>query len=161
MNELAAWAHRHAIPETALRELRQILDAVPDLESAPSTLSEGAVQGRVRLAARHRGATLWRNNVGVASDEYGRPVRFGLANDSKQVNERIKSSDLIGITPVKIGAAHWGATLGVFTAIECKHGGWKWSGSTKERAQQRYIDLVRLFGGFAGFARGPEDLNAT
>jgi len=149
---------RHRIGPEALQDLRRVLELCPPPPQNPADLSEGATQGAIRLEARRRGATLWRNNVGVLPDRMGRPVRFGLANDSAKLNERVKSSDLIGITPVKIGAAQLGRVLGVFTAVECKRGVWGWTGTGREKAQRRFIDLVRLYGGLAQFARSPEEL---
>jgi hypothetical protein len=76
-------------------------------------------------------------------------VRFGLANDSAKLNKSVKSSDLIGFTPVR-GAA-------VFTAIECKREDWLWAGSPREIAQQKFHTVVRASGGLAGFARNLEE----
>lgn len=117
-------------------------------------LSEGAVQTIVRLEGARKGIVLWRNNVGVLLDERGRPVRYGLANDSKQVNETHKSGDLIGIRPMLITPLHVGLTLGVFVSREIKAEGWVWSGSEREIAQARWRDLVLSLGGDAAFASG-------
>lgn len=125
--------------------------------------SESAIQNQVRLAAAYAGLECWRNNVGVlmAVDDYGnqRPVRYGLANDSAKVNKEIKSSDLIGITPVLITPEHLGRTLGVFTAFETKRSGWTMRDSDKHAlAQQRFHDIVRRAGGFAGFVSDPQHI---
>jgi hypothetical protein len=88
-------------------------------------------------------------------DVKGRPVRFGLANDSKQVNQRVKSADLIGIRPVVITQDMVGAVIGQFVSIECKHEGWKPSMSDEhEAAQARWAELVLLAGGYATFSTG-------
>jgi len=113
-------------------------------------MAESSVQAQIRLLASQRGWRLFRNNVGVMRREDGVPVRFGLANDSKQMNRQYASADLIGIRPVLILPAHVGHTLGVFTSIECKHPDWKPSPSDERYAAQcRWRDLVLSLGGYA------------
>lgn len=125
-------------------------------------MNESAVQSHTRLVAAQAGLTMWRNNVGACEDATGRLIRYGLGNDSAQLNRVIKSSDLIGITPVVIDARWLGYKLGVFTAIECKHSDWKFS-SNDERAvaQLKFHDIVRQAGGFAGFISDPMQLNGV
>jgi len=113
-------------------------------------MAESSVQAAIRLLASQRGWRLFRNNVGVLIDTTGRPVRFGLANDSKQMNRQYASADLIGIRPVLILPEHVGHTLGVFTSIEVKHPDWKPSQSDERYAAQcRWRDLVLSLGGYA------------
>jgi len=121
-------------------------------------MKEAAVQNHIRLDAAYRGVELWRNNTGVLFDETGRPVRYGLANDSSKLNKEIKSSDLIGITPIIITADMVGKVVGVFTAIECKPDGWTYS-ERDERAvaQKRFHDIVLKNGAYAGFARNIQE----
>ncbi len=122
-------------------------------------MSESAVQQRVRLEAARFGLQMWRNNSGAFTDDQGRLVRFGLGNDSAAINATIKSSDLIGITPITITPAHLGRVLGVFTAIECKPEGWHMRpGDERALAQQAFHGIVKQIGGFAGFAQAPGDL---
>lgn len=119
-------------------------------------MSESAIQQRVRLEAARRGMQLWRNNVGACVDQNGRHIRYGLANESAAMNDIIKSSDLIGIMPVFITPEMVGTVLGVFTAIECKHEGWKLTpGDKRGQAQAAFHDLVRSVGGKAWFANTP------
>lgn len=121
--------------------------------------TETPAQQQVRLAMARMGALMYRNNTGAFQDETGRWIRYGLANDSKQMNERIKSSDLIGGVPITIQPHHVGQTFAILTAIECKRPGWHLTpGDKRGQAQKRFIDLVVGIGGFAGFATGPDDL---
>ena len=117
-------------------------------------LSEGAVQANERLAASDAGGVLWRNNSGAVLDAYGRLIRYGLANDSKRVNETTKSSDLVGITPMVITPDMVGTTLGLFTAVECKAEGWKFTGTKREKAQLNFINIVNGMGGIGRFSDG-------
>lgn len=122
--------------------------------------TETEVQNDVLLIASKRGWRLFRNNVGVAKRNDGTPVRYGLANISKQMNQHLKSSDLIGIKPVVITPDMVGQTIGVFTAIECKKGDWKRSPSSKrEEAQERFIELVKSLGGHAEFCNNAGELS--
>lgn len=97
-------------------------------------------QNTIRIEAAKIGMPLWRNNVGVLLDKNGRPVRFGLGNDSEAMNKKIKSGDLIGIYN------------GQFISIECKPEGWQYTGKGREEAQWEWIKTVRRFGGAALFA---------
>lgn len=145
MTPLHDWAIRHGVSAAAIAELPIIFAA-----SAPSGTpgSEAGVQGAIRLAAPRHGGLLWRNNSGAASDEFGRTVRYGLANDSKKLNDVFKSSDLIGITPVT-----WqGRRFGVFTAVECKEPGWTKPRNDRDRAQANFLMTVESLGGIAMFA---------
>ena len=113
--------------------------------------NEATIQARLRLEWARRGDILWRNNVGALPDPRGVPVRFGLANDSAAVNAHVKSGDLIGIKRVLITPDMVGAVVGVFVSREVKAGGWRYAGTPREVAQQRWIDLVRSLGGDASF----------
>lgn len=123
--------------------------------------SETAIQQQTRaLHCQLTNGHNWRNNSGSYQDETGRWIRYGLANESKQENAIIKSSDLIGITPVwayiEPGGWQW---LGVFTALECKPSGWHMVPSdARALAQARFHDIVRSVGGYAGFVSDPADI---
>ena len=122
-----------------------------------SCKSEATVSKAVRLTFAHRGGMLWRNNVGVLPDARGIPVRFGLANESKQMNTHIKSSDLIGIRKIIITEAMVGMTIGQFVAREVKHSDWVYTGTPKEVAQLNYINIVISMGGDACFTTGDQE----
>lgn len=147
------WAEKWGVSDEALDDLRERLGA----SSYPDTMSEGSeagVQTDQRLQASKLGGRLWRNNVGALQSPDGRWIRYGLANDSKKVNDVCKSSDLIGITPVKITPIHVGKTLGQFVSIECKKPGWKFTGEKREVAQLQWITLINSLGGSAFFVDG-------
>jgi ribosomal protein S19 len=91
-----------------------------------------------------KGVILWRNNVGVLRNKTGRPVRFGLANESKAMNARYKSADLIGIRRVTITPDMVGQTIGVFMSVEIK----ATNGKAKP-AQLAWRQLIIDFGGMA------------
>ena len=118
-------------------------------------ISETATQQAIRLEASRQGVRLFRNNNGACKDETGRLIRYGLGNDSAQVNRALKSSDLIGITPILVTPEHVGMTHGIFTSIEVKREGWKYTGTSREVAQGAWIDLIISLGGKGQFSTGP------
>lgn len=117
--------------------------------------SEARQQSIVRIEAAKADILLWRNNVGVLKDVNGRPVRYGLANDSKQMNEVIKSADLIGIRKLRIEKWMLGGVVGQFVSREIKEEGWKFNPNDQhEAAQQTWGNLIAAYGGDAKFASG-------
>ena len=120
--------------------------------------SEASLQTDVRVEASKRGMRLWRNNSGAVTTDDGRHIRFGLANESRQLNKVLKSSDLIGVTPVTITPDMVGQTIGVFTSIEVKKPGWYYRGQGREVAQKTWIDMVIGLGGIGKFIAKMEDL---
>jgi hypothetical protein len=152
---LTDWARTWAVSDQALADLRARLGALDTSGPAPGAgvgTSEAAVQARVRLAASQRGLRLWRNNVGAFHDTAaGVHVRFGLANDSKELNRVIKSGDLIGIRPRVIQQSDVGSLIGQFMSREVKHAGWRYTGTEREVAQLNWAKLVTSLGGDAGF----------
>jgi hypothetical protein len=117
-------------------------------------LSEAAVQNNVRLEAGRKGVRLFRNNVGATYDKEGNFIRYGLANESSQMNKAIKSSDLIGIRPILVTPQMVGYRVGVFVAREVKRGDWRYAGDPAEQAQLNFIQLITSLGGDAAFATG-------
>lgn len=124
----------------------------------PAGDDEGAVLTAIRLEAGRKRIPLWRNNVGALMDKDARYIRYGLANDSKAVNDRIKSADLIGIRPVVVGPHHVGHTFGQFVSREVKAPGWHYTGTPREQAQLRWVHLVVANGGDACFTTGEGSL---
>lgn len=119
-------------------------------------MGETANSNRTRTFFAEQGARLFRNNCGVLEDKNGRPVRYGLANDSKALNQQLKSSDLIGWKPTLITPDMVGGVFAQFVSIEMKADGWRFR-MTDERAvaQRRWLDMVRNDGGLAGFMIDP------
>lgn len=128
---------------------------------------EAEVQQQIRLQAPKSGQILWRNNNGACFDDTGRLIRYGLAHDSKQINEVFKSSDLIGINPVVITQEMIGRTIGQFFAVEVKPEGWTFPNETNRSefarcdAQRNFINRVNEFGGLGMFAQGKDDVWPT
>ena len=147
------WAMRWGVPEAAVNELICDLRCTDDLLDRDQARDNGETwaQQNVRVDAAEDGARLWRNNVGGAYTQDGGFVRYGLCNDSKRMNTRIKSSDLVGIRPVTIGPEHLGRVLGQFVAREVKKPGWVFKGTAREVAQERFLKLVLSLGGDAEF----------
>lgn len=149
------WANKWNIPPEALQELYAILTNVSDEYVGKS---EAYAQQQIRLDAPKHGVYLFRNNRGACYDESGRLVRYGLANDSKQQDERIKSSDLIGVTPVTVTPVMLGTKLGIFTSYEVKKPGWRFTGTKRENAQLKWLNLIVSLGGIGKFTTGPGDI---
>lgn len=150
------WAARYGVSSQAMLELAEIFGMSGRLGLPPEVkgTSEAAVSSAVRLEAARKGIRLWRNNVGALLDARGVPVRYGLANESKEVNAVIKSADLIGIRPVLIEQQHVGQLIGQFVSREVKRVGWRYTGADREPAQLAWATLVTAAGGDACFTTG-------
>lgn len=150
------WAVRHGVTVAALQELAGLfgMHGGHDLPPEVKGTSEAAVQAAVRLEAARKGVRLFRNNVGALIDSRGVPVRYGLANDSKQLNEVMKSADLIGWRPLLIEPRHVGTIVGQFVSREVKAVGWRYTGDDHEQAQLAWAQLVTSGGGDAAFCTG-------
>lgn len=152
---LYQWAQRHGIPLTAIQELVALLGIVETARQPETGLSEAAVLNNLMLEGSRKGVRLWRNNVGAVHDpESGTFVRYGLANESKQVNAVLKSGDLIGCRPVTITPQMVGHRIGQFVSREAKRGEWRYAGTDREIAQMNWILLILSLGGDAAFASG-------
>lgn len=118
-------------------------------------VNESSVLQIIKLEASRKGVRLWRNNVGcVYSGEDKRFIRYGLANESANMNKVIKSADLIGIRPVTITPDMVGKTIGQFISREIKHPGWRYHDNEREKAQLAWAELIISLGGDACFTIG-------
>lgn len=101
-------------------------------------MREAEIQQQIRLAlGSEPDLVLWRNTVGVGTQDDGRKQRFGLA---------IGSSDLVGIL----------APAGRWVALEVK------SEKGRVRPEQKlFLELVRGRGGFAAVVRSVDEAKAA
>lgn len=157
--DLMQWAIRWQLPAQAVEELRIVLGGPASTPGGAEGMSESAVQQRLRLHGSARGLRLWRNNRGALPDARGVPVRYGLANESKPMDKLIKSSDLIGIMPRRVGQQDVGRVFGIFVSVEAKPQGWRYGGGEREEAQLRWLNLVSSYGGAGCFAQSEADID--
>lgn len=153
MTTLAEWAKRWSIPQAALDDLAAQVMPTDPIRPRLVT-SEAVAQQRERLKASAAGDRLWRNNNGACTSDEGRVIRYGLGNDSAQLNHKVKSSDLIGITRRVITPGMVGSMVGVFTSVEMKRGGWTYANTPRERAQLAWLRIVVALGGIGRFSTG-------
>ena len=159
------WRAKH--PQAAA-ELEALTSDITEPSGQPDAGTEAAAQQAVRMSIARLGGLAWRNNVGATPavtnhicpkcrfhfQEKQQPVRFGLANDSAQMNSRVKSADVIGVMPRIIQPEDVGQTIGQFIAVEVKRPGWNYTGRGRETAQQMFLTLVQSKGGAAQFSTG-------
>lgn len=161
MSVLHQWAIKWGVRVEALQDLQLQLGTLTLPEAATSAgpaKSEAWAQSAVRMEAGQKGVKLWRNNVGALLDKAGRLVRYGLANDSEQLNAVIKSADLVGWRPLTVTPAHVGQRVAQFVSREIKEPGWQYTGTPREQAQLSWANLVNAAGGDARFCSGPGSL---
>lgn len=149
--QLSYWAKKWNITDEAIKDLQELLGVTTMINSHEGN-SEAGVLSRIKLEASEKGCRLWRNNVGATYTKDSSFIRYGLANESRSVNKRLKSADLIGIRPVKITREMTGITIGQFMSREIKHSDWVYSGTEREEAQLRWAKLIISLGGDACFA---------
>lgn len=152
------WRARHP---AAAAELEGAVIGTQTLDPPESEgKSEAWAQQQVRFKAARLGWWTTRNNVGAtpaACEACGaklRPVRYGLANESAEMNKVTKSSDVIGVRPILIEPHHVGTTIGQFAAIEAKRPGWSFTGKGRESGQANFLSLITRLGGYATFSTG-------
>lgn len=161
------WAIKH--PGAAADLLYMMADAAPLPSDVKQDSREDGAQQRARMMAGERGWVLWRNNVGATPHEQHvtcprcrfafveklRPLRYGLCNDSDRINQKFKSSDLIGIKPVRIEQHHVGTVIGQFIAVEVKAPGVPITlKDAQQQGQAAFGALVERFGGSFEFSHG-------
>lgn len=152
MSTLETWAQQWHVSPAAVHDLRVRFGEIAQAAPLPiEGTSEAAVQARTRLATSRLGWRVWRNNSGAGKLDSGNFVRFGLANDSEQLNKQLKSGDLIGARPRLIGPSDVGSTIGQFVSLECKPSAWRYTGTPREVAQLAWINLITALGGHARF----------
>jgi len=163
------WALMHPVAAADLERMFAEVRAVP---LDPRVKGEAAVQQQVRLSVSRQGGYAWRNNVGATPaktkhtcprcamrfEEKQQPIRYGLANDSQKLNQRVKSSDLILAIPRVIRPEDVGTTIAQFGAVETKKPGWTYTGTRQEPAQAAWLALIKRIGGFATFCSGDLEL---
>lgn len=164
MNRVQEWIARWVLPEQqaeALADLqiRLMPDPVHEYSADELRKSEAYATSVIRIEAGKRRVLMMRNNVGALQDAQGRWVRYGLMNESRQLNERIKSADWIALESFTVTPLMVGMRLARPLSIEVKHPGWR-PGEDPERegAQFAWQVLWESFGGRAVFATGPNDV---
>jgi len=162
MRTIDEWARAWGVDSRAVDALKLLMGLhqmdAPKLSDDPPG-SESRQQSLVRIEAANKCVRLFRNNSGAFKDDDGRVVRYGLANESKQANEVLKSPDLIGWRPKLIEPQHVGMTFGLCTMREIKHEGWTFSPNDRhEAAQLNFLNLAIADGCDAAFATGPGTL---
>ena len=125
--------------------------------------SESNVQSRVRMRASELLMRLWRNNRGAFKDASGQWVRYGLANDTKDLGRRLRAHDLIGWRRVVITPDMVGKAIAQFVSVECKREDWRPpEPGTEEHehyaGQAAWRDLVNKEGGYSVIITDPSQL---
>lgn len=146
------WAEKWKLPPEAISELNQLSSAFSQPES---DVSENAVASECRVLLGKLDIISMRNNVGVLEDRNGRPVRYGLCNESPAMNKVLKASDDILIIPHIVRPEDVGRKFGIFGAAEYKRKDWKFTGKGREVAQSNFHRMVQAKGGIGFFANNP------
>lgn len=148
----------HMLPPHAHVEFAKVARPDAHMNVDETGKTEAAAASRAVLtAAREFGSAWWRNNNGAFEDDRGTWVRYGLGNLSKRLNEKWKSSDYIGLTPIIIQPYHVGRRFGIFTAAETKKPGWTLTkGDARGHAQAHFMNTVANLGGIAGFVQSDD-----
>lgn len=150
---LSEWAVKHHVSAAALLDLHaQMLAVTPIIDHIETR--EQMVSHELRIKASEAGWRLWRNNIGACKTESGSFVRYGLCNETAEINKQMKSADLIGIKPVLITSDMVGTTIGQFVSREVKRRGWSYKGTSAEQAQLAWATMITAMGGDAKLTNG-------
>lgn len=157
MSVIDLWAKWWGIPPEAVNDLYQRYFQSEHRVDPSVSIGETAIQKHHQISASKAGWRLWRNNRGAAYNAQGGFVRYGLCNESEAVSKRFKSSDLIGIRPVRIVPELVGSVIGQFVSVEVKTPGWSLSPADKHAgAQLHWGQLVESLGGHFYFTTSKE-----
>lgn len=156
------WQIIYGVSDAAIQALVQM--SVVESTAYPD-MSEAGVDSRIRLEAAEHGVHLWRNNRGAGKVQYtdeetgevktSRFMRWGLANDSKEMAADMRSHDRIGIRKTLITQEMVGTYIGRLYSREIKAGSWKWTGTEHEMGQLAWGTLINSQGGDAKIVNGP------
>lgn len=152
------WAAMEGLSMAQVRSYQTHLGTYDERLKSVDGLSEAAVLARCKVRASKLGGRLWRNHKGAAYLSDGTFLRYGLLNDSQRISDEIKSSDLVGGYPLVITAGMVGQTVCQLWLVECKEGGWSYSGDEHEAAQLKFLELGLAMGARATFAQSEEDI---
>lgn len=114
-------------------------------------ISERELINKFMIEYSKEGHRLWRNNVGQGW--VGKTIRRGnsvIINNPRPLHAGLVkgSSDIIGLTKIKITPDMVGKEIAVFTALELKTSSTR---TTKE--QKSFINIVNMSGGIGAIVR--------
>lgn len=130
-------------------------------------MSETELMRKIQLKASELGHRLWRNNVGIGW--VGQQVRMSrpgmvmmregdiLLRSARPLHAGLcpGSSDLIGVTAIRVLPEMVGEIVGVFTAVEVKA-----QKKNPTDVQESFLDMVKRMGGRGIVAKTLDDFNA-
>lgn len=160
------WAAKHPAAAADMAQMIGATEWIADSKTAGKSESWSQKTARINIA--NQGAYSWRNNVGAMPSKCqcgaklccpacGKGLghhRWGLANDSPQLNKKFKSSDLILAIPRLITSNMVGTVIAQFGAVETKRPGWRYMKTEREMGQANWLALVQKIGGYATFTTG-------
>lgn len=158
------WGLNWGVSQNALLDLKMRMGMTGQLaigerdHQGQAHRSEAYVDSLLMLEAGEKDVMLFRNNSGAFQDKNGRWIRFGLANESKSMSERIKSPDRVGFRKRLITQAMVGSVLGQAVFRECKEPGWQYTGVGREVPQATFLNLAASYGCDAAFCTGKGSL---
>lgn len=165
------WMQKHPAAAADMAVMIGAVNWAPDKKSEGK--SETWAQQTARINITRQGAYSWRNNVGATKTKCtcGAKLccprcgklpgfyRWGLANDSATLNEKIKSSDLILGIPRIITPDMLYKKILQFGTAETKKPGWEFNKKDKrEVGQAAWMTIIREAGGYATFTTGELNL---